>query len=67
LANNVVPLLANAVGGALLVFGARPISDLLANLRYDPDTIPKQQISIALLLVALVAFALILTILRSLA
>lgn len=54
------------VSGTLLVFGSRPISELLLNLRYDPDTIPKQQMSIAALLVFLVLVAVVIGVIRNL-
>ena len=50
--------------GVLLVFGSQRISELLLNLRYDPDTIPKQQLSIAMLLILVVLFAVILGVIR---
>jgi hypothetical protein len=37
----------------------------MSNLRYDPDTIPKQQVSLALLLLAILAFAVILGVIRA--
>lgn len=54
------------VSGLLLVFGSRPISELLLNLRYDPETIPQQQLSIAALLVVLVAVAVVIGVIRNL-
>ena len=54
------------VSGLLLVFGSRPISELFLNLRYDPETIPQQQISIAALLVVLVAVAVVIGVIRNL-
>lgn len=50
-------LVVYAGSGLLLVFGSRPIAELLSNLRYDPDTIPKQQFSLALLLTVIVVVA----------
>jgi len=43
-----------AASGLLLVFGSRRIAEILSNLGYDPDTIPKQQFSIVMLLIAVV-------------
>lgn len=54
------------VSGLLLVFGSQPISELLLNLRYDPETIPQQQLSIAALLVVLVAVAVVIGVIRNL-
>jgi hypothetical protein len=51
--------------GLVLVFGSQRISQFLSNLRYDPDTIPKQQVSLALLLLAILVFAVILGVIRA--
>ena len=67
LAITTVRLFAFASGGVLLVFGSRRISELMLNLRYDPDTIPKQQVSIAMLLVLIVVFGIILAVVRLMA
>jgi hypothetical protein len=53
-----------ACGGVLLVFGSRPIAQMLSNLRYDPDTIPKQQLSLAALLLFIVLVAVVLGVFR---
>ena len=47
LAGDLVTAVVYASVGLLLVFGSRRIADMLANLRYDPDTIPRQQLSLA--------------------
>jgi hypothetical protein len=60
-------LIVYAASGVLLVFGARPIAELLSNLRYDPDTIPKQQISLAVLLVFVVLVAVVVGVFRMIA
>ena len=67
------PLAANAVtaivyvfSGLLLVFGSRRIAEMLSNLRYDPDTIPRQQISLAMLLILLGLIAVVLGVARRL-
>ena len=52
--------------GGLLVFGSQRIAEVLTGLRYDPDTIPKQQISIAALIIALVVIAVVLGVVRRL-
>ena len=62
-----ITLAVRIVAGVLLIFGSSTIGRLLANLRYDPDTIPKQQLSIAMLLVLLVLFAVVLAIIRQMA
>ena len=66
-------LIANAItatvyffSGSLLVFGSRRIAELLTNLQYDPDTIPSQRISLAMLLTFLVLIAAILVVTRQL-
>lgn len=64
LASTSVRLVAYAVSGIFLVFGSRSISRLLSNLRYDPETIFNQQVSIAMLLILLVVIAVVLAILR---
>ena len=46
-------------------FGSRRIGQLFANLRYDPDTIPKQQVSLAFLLLLVLAVSLILGVIRT--
>lgn len=53
-----------AISGLLLVFGSQSISDVLVNLRYDPDSIPKQQFSLTVLLVAIVFAAIIMGLIR---
>ncbi len=53
-----------AVAGVILVFGSRRIGELLSNLRYDPNTVPQQQFSLAILLVLVLLFALILGTIR---
>ncbi len=50
--------------GVLLVFGSRRIGELLSHLRYDPDTIPQQQISLAMLLSLILLLGLILGVIR---
>lgn len=52
--------------GTLLVFGSRWIGDIISHLRYDPDTIPRQQISLAVLLLCVLGVAVVLGILRTL-
>ena len=42
----------------------RECGELLANLRYDPDTIPAQRISIAMLLLVTLLFAIALAVIR---
>jgi len=64
LASDAVTIVMYTVTGILLVFGSRPLSELLSNLRYNPDTIPKQQISIAVLLIIVLLFAVVLTVIR---
>ncbi len=59
-----VTMIVNTAAGTLLVFGSNWIGKFLSNLRYDPDTIPKQQISIAAMLVLILLFALCLGVIR---
>lgn len=61
---NSITTAASFVGGILLVFGSAKIADVLSNLRYDPDTIPNQRFSIAMLLVAITIIAIVLGIVR---
>lgn len=51
--------------GLLLVFGARPIAQLMTNLRYDPDSLPSQRISLWLFLALIALVAVILGLMRS--
>jgi hypothetical protein len=50
--------------GLLLVFGGRRIAEWMAAIKYDPDSVPKQQFSIRLLLIVTFVVALILSIVR---
>jgi hypothetical protein len=52
--------------GLLLVFGSHRIAEMLSSLRYDPDTVPRQQISLAMLLIVLVLIAVVLGVARRL-
>lgn len=61
---NGVVAAAYTAAGVLLVFGARHLGQLLSNLRYDPDTIPRQQISLAVLLGMILAVGVILGAIR---
>jgi hypothetical protein len=53
------------VSGLLLVFGARRIAQFMANLRYDPDTLPSQQISLWVLLALIAVVAIVLGLMRA--
>ena len=64
LAADAVIFIVYASSGLLLVFGSHRISEMLSNLRYDPDTIPKQQISLAMLLIFIALVAVILGVFR---
>jgi hypothetical protein len=50
--------------GLFLVFGGRRIAEWMAAIKYDPDSVPKQQFSIRLLLIVTLVVALILGIVR---
>jgi hypothetical protein len=63
-ASTLIVLVTYLVAGLVLVFGARPISAFLSHLRYDPQTIPKQHISLGILLIVIVVIAGALTFLR---
>jgi len=63
-AGDAVTLIVHVAAGLLLVFGSRRIADLLANLRYDPSTIPNQQLSLAMLLILIVLVAVALGVFR---
>lgn len=51
--------------GLLLAFGARPIAQWMASLRYDADTIPRQQISLLFLMGVVLVVAVVLGLMRS--
>lgn len=51
-------------GGLFLIFGARRIGEFLAGLRYDPESIPKQQFSLRLLLIVVGVVAVVLGVVR---
>lgn len=53
--------------GVFLVFGSQRLATFFSNLYYDPDTIPKQRLSIAILLVVILLFAVFLALTRRLA
>jgi hypothetical protein len=63
-AADAVTLVVHVASGLVLVFGSRRIAELLANLRYDPDTIPKQQLSLAMVLIFIVLVAVALGVFR---
>ncbi len=52
--------------GLLLVFGSRRIAEVLSKLRYNPDTIPQQQFSLAMLLILIVVVSVVLGVFRML-
>jgi hypothetical protein len=51
-------------GGLSLMFGGQKIGEWMAAIKYDPESVPKQQFSIRLLLVVTVMIALVLGIVR---
>lgn len=53
------------VSGLVLVFGAKGIAQWMASLRYDADTVPKQQISLLLLMGVVLLIAIVLGLMRS--
>ncbi len=53
-----------SLAGFMLIFGSRRIAVTMSNLRYDPNTIPKQQFSLGLLLLFILLFAVVLGVLR---
>jgi hypothetical protein len=61
---NALTVMVYTASGILLVFGSRKISEMLSHLGYDPDTIPAQRFSIAMLLILLVLIAIILGVIR---
>ncbi len=52
------------VAGLGLLFGSRGIGQMLSSIRYDPDRIPRQQISLWTILAAIAAFAVVLGLVR---
>lgn len=48
----------------ILTFGSQRIGKMLTGLRYDPDAIPKQQLSVSFLLGVMVFFAVLLGVLK---
>ncbi|MEZ6071365.1 MAG: hypothetical protein R3C10_14110 [Pirellulales bacterium] len=60
MAGDTLTLIVYLANGVLLVFGAQRVSNFLTNLRYDPDTVPQQRITLAVLLVVMLLFALLL-------
>jgi hypothetical protein len=64
LARAAVIAIVDTASGLLLIFGSRGIAQFLSNLRYDPDSIPRQQFSIKLLLIITFIVAVILGVIR---
>jgi hypothetical protein len=60
-----ITAMVDAAAGIVLLFGSRRIGQLFSNLRYDPDTIPKQQVSLAFLLLLVLVVTLILGVIRA--
>jgi hypothetical protein len=54
----------STVSGLLLIFGARRIAEMLSLLRHDPDSLPRQQFSLKLLLGITFAIAMVLGLYR---
>ncbi len=53
------------VSGLILVFGAKGIARWMASLRYDADTVPKQQVSLLFLMGIVLLIAIVLGLMRS--
>ena len=64
LAHLAVSAVVYTTSGLLLIFGSRRIANLMSSLQYDPDSIPRQQFSIKMLLIITVAVAVILGVIR---
>jgi len=64
MASNAFTTLVYTAAGILLIFGSRRIGEMMSSLRYDPESIPKQQISVANLLLLFVFAAFILWAIR---
>lgn len=62
--SEVLEMTVNLAIGIWLVIGSRAIAAFLSNLRYDPDTIPAQRFSIAMLLVLFAMIAVFLGLIR---
>jgi len=61
---NLVTAALRAVVGVFLVFGSKQIAIWLASLRYDPDHVPNQRISLRVLLVLATVIAVVLILMR---
>ncbi len=61
---DVATIMIYGAGGLLLVFGGRKIGAALASLRYDPAQVPRQQYSIAIVLIVVVFFAAVFGVIR---
>jgi hypothetical protein len=59
-----IKAMVSLASGLVLVFGSRKITEMLASLRYDPETIPQQKFSIAILLAVLAFVAVVLGVTR---
>lgn len=67
MAGDAFTMFAYIAAGILLVFGSRRIGELLSSLRYDPESIPKQQFSVKILLIVTTLLAVLLGAMRWLA
>jgi hypothetical protein len=61
-----VVVMVYVVVGLVLVFGSQGIGRFLSSLRHDPDSIPKPQFSLMMLLLFIVAVAVVLGVIRAL-
>ncbi len=61
---NMVEAVTRAAFGVFLMFGAKQIAFWMASLRYDPDNVPNQRISLRLLLVLATVIAVVLILMR---
>ncbi len=63
-AADVFTIIVHTAAGILLIFGSRRISELLLSLRHDPESVPKQQLSVSNLLTLIVFFGLLIGAIR---
>lgn len=67
LANDLFTVVVHTTAGILLIFGSRRISELLLSLRHDPESVPKQRLSVSNLLTLIVFLGLLIGTIRWLA
>ncbi len=64
MAGDIFTMIVYMAAGVALVIGARRLGELLSSLNHDPDSIPRQRISLTILLVLSAVVAVVLGVLR---